>query len=181
MTEKDLILRLKQGDEAAFTALYKLYWGKVHNFSCLYLTSMVEVEETVQDVFVKLWESRTLLNVEGNFAGFLFIITRNIIFHQFRRSFNDRAYRETVLSAIQPNTYYGIEEELLASDLKERIYHLVSELPPRQQEVFRMSRFAHMSYREIANKLSISEKTVECHINKALKYLRRNLMIFFFI
>lgn len=177
MREKNLILLLKQGDEAAFTALYRSYWGKVHNFSCLYLTSKVEVEETVQEVFIKVWESRTLLNEEENFEGFLFIVTRNIVFHQFRRSFNDRAYRETVLSAVHQDTYYGIEEELLASDLKQCIYRLISELPPRQQEVFRMSRIAHMSYREIASRLSISEKTVECHMNKALKFLRKNLIL----
>lgn len=177
MTEKNLILLLKQGDEAAFTALYKTYWGKVHNFSCLYLTSGDEVEETVQEVFMKLWEARASLNEEENFAGFLFIITRNIVFHQFRRSFNDRAYRETVLAAVRQDAYYGIEEQLFASDLKECIYRLISELPPRQQEVFRMSRIAHMSYREIAARLSISEKTVECHINKALKFLRKNLIL----
>lgn len=178
MTEKELILSLKHGNEVAFTALYKIYWPKIYNFAHLYISSTAEVEEIVQEVFVKLWESRELINEEENFAGFLFIITRNIVFHQYRKSFNDKAYRETVLLAANSDTYYGIEDELCASDLKECINQLVSELPPRQQEVFRMSRIEHMSYREISTRLSISEKTVEHHISEALKFLRKNLYLY---
>ena len=98
MTEKELIVSLKLGDEAAFTALYRMYWPKVHNFSRLYLSSMAEVEEVVQEVFVKLWEARIFLKENESFKGFLFIITRNIIFNQFRKSFNENAYKTTILS-----------------------------------------------------------------------------------
>ena len=61
MTEKELIVQLKEGDEKAFTTLYRRYWPKVYNFSRLYLSSILEIEEVVQEVFVKVWESRTLL------------------------------------------------------------------------------------------------------------------------
>ena len=65
-----------------------------------------------------------------------------------------------------------------ASDLQAYIKTLISELPPRQKEVFRMSREQHLSYKEISMRLSISEKTVERHINEALKYLRKNIYLF---
>lgn len=58
MSEKELIILLKNGDEKAFTTLYRLYWSKVYNFSRLYLSSITEVEEVVQEVFVKVWETR---------------------------------------------------------------------------------------------------------------------------
>ena len=164
MTEKELIVSLKQGDE-------------VHNFSRLYLSSIAEVEEVVQEVFVKLWEARIFLKENESFKGFLFIITRNIIFNQFRKSFNENAYKTTVLSSAEVE--YDIENEMDAADLQSYIKKLISELTPRQQEVFHLSREEHLSYKEIAIRLSISEKTVERHINEALKFLRKNIYLFF--
>ena len=127
MTEKELIILLKEGDEKAFTTLYRRYWSKVYNFSRLYLSSILEIEEVVQEVFVKVWESRSLLREDDNFKGFLFVITRNLVFNQFRRSFNENAYKLTVLSSIMP--YYNLEEELTAADLQEFIEKMVKELP----------------------------------------------------
>lgn len=175
MEERELISKIKVGDEAAFKELYKKYWPKVHNFSQLFLTSSSEIEEVVQEVFVKLWEIRYLLRPDDKFEGFLFIITRNLIFNQFRRSFNETNYKLTILRSI--NESYSIEEEMDTADLKIYITHLIEELPPRQKEVFIMSREKHLSYKEIALQLSISEKTVERHINEALKFLRKNIYL----
>lgn len=176
MSEKELIILLKNGDEKAFTTLYRLYWSKVYNFSRLYLSSITEVEEVVQEVFVKVWETRDFLRADDNFKGYLFIITRNLIFNQFRKSFNENAYKLTVLSAAMD--YYDMEDELSAADLKEFIKRMVGELPPRQQEVFKMSRVEHLTYKEIATRLNISEKTVERHINEAIKFLKKNIMLY---
>ena len=176
MDERTLVLQLKEGNENAFTTLYETYWAKVYNFSRLYLTSSTEIEEVVQDVFVKVWEGRIFIKENENFKGFLFIITRNIIFNQFRKSFNENAYKLAVLKSASES--YSIEEEMVASDLHIYINKLIEELPPRQQEVFKLSREKHLSYREIAQQLDISEKTVERHINEALKFLRKNIYLF---
>lgn len=176
MAEKELIQLLSRGDEKAFTTLYRKYWPKVYNFSRLYLSSITEVEEVVQEVFVKVWETRYFLREDDNFKGFLFIITRNLIFNQFRKSFNENAYKLTVLASAMP--YYDIEDELSAADLQEFIQKMILELPPRQQEVFHLSRNEHLPYKEIAIRLNITEKTVERHINEALRFLKKNLMLY---
>lgn len=176
MNEKEAILRLKSDDKEAFSFLYKHYWRKVYNFTNLYTLSPEASEEIVQDVFIKLWESREFIDEEKNFDGFLFIITRNLIFNQSRKDFNQSFYQTTILEAVEES--YSIEGELEASDLKEYISSLLATLPPRQQEVFRMSRDQHLTYKEIAEKLKISEKTVEHHISEALKYLRKNLQLY---
>ena len=66
--EKELIIALKQGDEKAFNILYKQYWRQVYNFCRLYLTNTEEAEEVVQDVFVRLWQSRDFLRENDNFT-----------------------------------------------------------------------------------------------------------------
>ena len=70
MNEKEAIIKLKTcNDKAAFALLYLSYWAKVYNFTRLYITSAVDVEEIVQEVFIKIWENREALDEEQNFAG----------------------------------------------------------------------------------------------------------------
>lgn len=179
MAESELIMHLKQGSEVAFTSLYRLYIGKVRHFASLYLTSRYEIEEAVQEAFVKLWETRQFVREEEGLDNFLFIITRNLIFNQYRKSFNENMYKMTVLEGVLDS--YTIEEDVIASDLKSFIYKLIDELPQRQREVFLMSREQHLSYCEIAKQLNISEKTVERHINEALKHLKKHLSYTIFL
>ena len=176
--EKELIIRLKQGSKEAFTTLYKQYWKQVYDFSRLYLTSVSAAEEVVQEVFIKVWESREFLREDDNFKGLLFIITRNMIFNQHRKKLNEDFYRVTVLAAMEQS--YDIEDEIETNNLREYIDLLIEELPPRRREIFNLSRKENKSYKEIALLLNISEKTVENQIHEALKFLKNNITLLLF-
>ena len=127
--------------------LYKQYWEKVYHFCGLYLNNRDVAEDVVQEVFIKVWESREFIREDDNFKGLLFIITRNL------------------------------EEEITAYNLGEYIDHLIEELPERRRVIFNLSRKEHKSYKEIAFQLNISEKTVENQISEALKFLKKNIML----
>ena len=173
LEDKVLITALKNGSEAAFTSLYHKYCNKVYKFCRLYFTNNSSAEEVVQEVFIKLWDIRSYVNENENLEGLLFIITRNMVFDNTRKNFNESFYQISILAAY--DKAYDIEEELQAKDLKVYIDRLVDELTPRQKEIFCMSRYEHLSYKEIAERLDISPKTVERHINDALKYLKKNI------
>lgn len=175
MEENELILLLKQSNQEAFTTLYKKYWKQVYNFSRLYLTSQSVAEEVVQEVFIKVWESRDFMREGDNFKGLLFIITRNLIFNMHRKNQNEDFYKMTVLSAMESS--YDIEEEIDAKNLSEYIDLLIADLPPRRREIFNLSRKENKSYKEISQLLGVSEKTVENQIGEALKFLRKNLIL----
>lgn len=175
MNDDELIGQLKQGDERAFTALYKKYWRQVYNFCRLYLSTKESAEGVVQEVFIKVWESREFIRQEDNFKGLLFVITRNLIFNRHRKTLNEDFYKMTVIAALESS--YDIEEEIEARNLSEYIDTLIDELPTRRREIFNLSRKEHLSYKEIAERLSISEKTVENQISEALKYLRKNICL----
>lgn len=175
MEENELILLLKQSNQEAFTTLYKKYWKQVYNFSRLYLTSQSVAEEVVQEVFIKVWESRDFMREGDNFKGLLFIITRNLIFNMHRKNLNEDFYKMTVLSAMENS--YDIEEEIDAKNLGEYIDLLIADLPPRRREIFNLSRKENKSYKEISQLLDVSEKTVENQIGEALKFLRKNLIL----
>ena len=103
MKEEELIEQVKNGNNIAFAALYDYYWQRVYNFTKLYVTSSDSISEIVQDVFVKFWESRHLLDSNKKLEGFLFIITRNIIFNKARffPQFADGAVERVFADAVQ--------------------------------------------------------------------------------
>jgi RNA polymerase sigma-70 factor, ECF subfamily len=176
MDDKSQIRLLKQGSENAFTYLYKQHWEQVYNFSRLYLNDRSTAEEVVQDVFVKLWESREFIHEDENFDGLLFIITRNLVFNRNRDEVNQDFYKMTILSAMEESSN-SVEEEIEANDLRKYIDHLIEELPPKRREIFNLSRREHKSYKEIALMMNISEKTVENQISEALKFLKKNVFM----
>ena len=130
----------------------------------------------VQDVFVKVWESRETFDETKNFDGFLFIITRNIIFNYSRRYFNELNFKMTALRGIENS--YNIEEELDAADLKNYVDRLIAQLPPQRQRIFKMSREQHLSNKEIAEQCAVTEKAIERQITLALKFIKDNLPLF---
>lgn len=178
MSEREKVIAVKYGDHQAFVELYNDYWGQVYDFSRLYISRVADAEEIVQDVFVKLWESRHLLKEDESFKGFLFIITRNIVFSRNRKKVNENLFKTSVLSAFGNESNYNsnsVEEEYCASQLAVFIDKLIGSLPEQQKRCFLLSREENLSYKEIAERLGISLKTVEIHMGKALKFLKNSI------
>lgn len=115
-----------------------MYWERVYGFTRLYLSSSDDITEVVQEVFIKLWEAHHLIDEEKPFEGFLFIITRNLIFNHSRRKLNYSFLKMTVLQSIEEE--FENEDKLELSDLKKHLDTLISQLPERQREIFLMSR-----------------------------------------
>lgn len=180
MKESVILNLIKKNDDKAFTWLYDHYWRKVYNFACLYFTSKTDVEEVVQEVFIKIWELREQLENLQNFDGFLFIVTRNTVFSGMRKSFRETCLKVTVLRALdsEEGVEYDLEGEMDAAELKKFINELVAQLPEQRQRLYRMSREKGLSNREIAVRCGIAEKTVENQISSALKFIRQNLPLF---
>lgn len=179
MDEKLLIKELTNACDAknneAFTRIYDIYYPKVFHFARLYATSEQDIAEIVQDVFVKLWENRHKLSEEKGLEGLLFIMTRNLIFNAGRSKIRESVFKMTVVRAMEAMDSGNLEDEVIATDLKAYIDELISILPPRQREIFILSREQQLSYREIAERFNITEKAVERHIYLALKFLKKNI------
>lgn len=179
MEDLMFIKQLKEDSHSAFAWIYNKYWSQVYNFCRLYINSSEDAKEITQQVFIKVWEARRLIKENENFKGFLFIITRNLVFNLNKKTFNENFYKLSVLAAFDGKEEgYEIEEEIATVQLKEFIDELINALPPRQREVFLLSREQHLSYKEISLRLHISEKTVEHHITKAMRAIKTNLKLF---
>lgn len=175
------ITSLKKGDKKAFEEIYTEFFG-VHYHLCLqYLHDEKVAEEIVQDTFLKLWEIRATLNDQINIRSFLYTITKNNCLNYLRNQKISMKHIENIKYMEMQFNYEALEKlgnYIQFEELKSKIEGAINQLPDELAETFRLSRFEELSYREIAEKQSISVKTVEARISKALKILRIELKDF---
>lgn len=170
--DKTLVSRLKRGDMLAFDEIYNKYKNRLFNFALKLVKSEKDAEDIIQEVFVKLWQSRDNINQEQSFKSYLFTISYNTTVSLIRKNIKNIEFVESIKNMQVPeavnNTLASIEYKELNKKLKET----VDKLPTRQKEVYLLSREEELSYAEIAQKLNISVNTVENHMAKALKTIR---------
>lgn len=172
--EKKYIIELKKGSYTAFDYFFSTYKERLYGFAIGYLKIEDDAKELVQDVFVKLWEHRTMLDENKSVKAYLFTISKNTILNYFRKKANQQLYVEYIKKHIglSVNT---TEEDIEFSDLQEMAVNIVNQLPPRQKMIFKLSREQNLSNEDIADKLSISRKTVENQITLAKKFIRERM------
>ncbi len=172
--EKDYIIKLKKGSFSAFDHLFSVYRERLYAFAIGYLKMEEDAKELVQDVFVKVWENRHKLDEDKSFNSYLFTIAKNTILNYFRKKASEQAYIEYIKKhtglSVSP-----VEEKVEFSELQKKAQDLIEQLPPRQREIYHLSREKGLSNEEIARILHITKKTVENQITLAMKYLREKL------
>jgi len=160
---------------AAFDAIYNKYCHKLHEFVLRYLKQDEDAEEIVQEVFIKIWESRDNINIYLSFESFLFTIAYNASISLLRKRVNETKSREYLRSLQRINTTEDTIEEIHFNELNSKLQSLVNQLTPRKKEIFILSRNEGFTHKEIAQKLNISENTVKNHLVTTLKFLKSNI------
>lgn len=171
--EIDILLSaVRQGEQKAFDTLFRKYYPML----CAYAHRFIELEdaeEIVQDSFLWIWENRETLVIETSLGSYLFKMvyrrTLNRLAHIDVTQRADTRFYQEMQAMLQDTDFYQIEE------LTERIEEAIAALPESYREAFVMHRFREMSYKEIAEVLGVSPKTVDYRIQQALKLLRLDL------
>lgn len=172
--EKKLIQQLVAGDEMAFELIFYRYRGKVGNFMRNSVPAAADWEELVLDVFFRIWLNREQLDPERPFEHYLFRAARNQVVDQLRKFAGRTIYlqeRSFEADLGVDDTSARIEEQELKHWLDDRL----GQLPSQRRQMFILSRFEGLSYREIGQRLNISENTVDTQIRRALQFLRAEL------
>lgn len=172
--DEDVLFRLKQGDESAFESIYWKYNSWVFNFIHSLLFDKSLAEDLTQTVFLKIWEKRESIDPELGFDSYLFAIARNLVYKETENRLQSELLSDT-LKEHSANHDSSTEENIDADSLREYINNLIEKLPPSRRQIFQLSRHAHLSNKEIASRLSISEKTVETQLYRALRFLKQKL------
>lgn len=173
--EAKLISELKKGSLKAFDTIYDKYAKRLFAYSLQYTKSEEDAEEIVQDVFVRLWNSRTFLRQEETLRSLLFIMAKHHLINAYRTHVNSVTYEDYV---DYQDSIAGGEDSSHALEYKEFVTILNKELhklPITQQKVIRLSKFSQLNNREIAIELGLSEQTVKNQLSLGLKSLRNSL------
>ena len=172
---QELLTRLKNGDILAFDQVYELYSHKLFSFVFKILKNEAEVDDIVQEVFVKIWESRDKLEDFKLLNSYIFTIAYNNSIDLIRKRINNNKYLEHLKNSASINFAPSIISQIEFTELKNQVEKLIANLPDRQKQVYLLHREEGLTYPEIAEQLGISKNTVENHMVKALKYLRQNM------
>lgn len=169
---------LKRSNPVVFKAVYDLYWTRLYVSAFNLLRDKEQAEDVVQEVFSYLWNNANTLEIK-NLSAWLFTSVRYQVFNVIRSGkVRDRFENLHVIEEFDSNI---AEMKLDREDIQRRLVAGLEELPPRCKEIFLLSRFEYLSYKEIAERLELSEKTIENQISIALKKLRISLSDLAFI
>jgi RNA polymerase sigma-70 factor, ECF subfamily len=173
LDDRDLLDRLRRGDQAAFDAIFRAYYAQLVFAAREMLRSEAAAEDIVQDIMLVLWRRRESLVVEDSLKGYLYRSTRNRALNALRHEkVKDRSEPGVVASMPPPPSAGRAVEE---TEIDAAVQAAVNELPERCREVFVLSRVHNLRYSEIASTMGISVKTVEAQMGKALRLLRERL------
>ncbi|GAA4305384.1 RNA polymerase sigma-70 factor [Compostibacter hankyongensis] len=173
-----LMSRLKEGDEEAFRDIYERYWERLYKLGYYYTGSREESEDIVMDVYLSLWNNRYKVTVERLDAYLVKAVKNNALKCLIRRqrqrgqlNMPDHSGRFPVIETDSPE--YCLEVKELALQL----HHDVQSLPEKTKRIFLLHREDGLTYEKIAARLSVSVKTVEYHISKAIRTLNKYTLL----
>ena len=168
--ENHIFHLIKSNDKEAFNALFNDYYQKLCDFSYMIIKRKDLAEEVVADVFSNLWIKRERIEIKSSLKAYLYKSTKNMTISYIRKRNLEHENLEYVIlekAADGPNP----EQTIIQKENIEAVHNILSVIPGKSRVVFKMHRIDNLKYREIAEILEISNKSVEKHMGKAIKIM----------
>jgi RNA polymerase sigma-70 factor (ECF subfamily) len=174
ITDQEIVGRIRKGDVDQFESLFRSSYASLVRYAKTIIKDQDASEEIVQDLFFRLWKDKERIRIKSSLNGYLFRSVHNKCLHFIdHRRIVERHVEE--MSTHQPENQESPSDILNYKELQAKIATILERLPERCGTIFCMSRFEGLKYSEIAEKLSISIKTVESNMGRALKEFRKAL------
>lgn len=173
--EKETILLMSKRDKKAYETMFRRFYPKVHRFVAMLLKNEDDADDVSQLIFLKVWNKREKFADIQNFDSYLFILAKYTVINYISSkhiipididSLPDRYANES-----------SPHDDVVAKDTQLLIDMVVESMPQQRQMIYRMSREQHLKNEEIAQRLGIQKKTVENHLNLALKEIKKALYL----
>jgi RNA polymerase sigma factor (sigma-70 family) len=170
--EKELLLRLRDGDYTAFEKIYSNHKKKIAQRLIRLLSSRDLVEDLLQELFIRLWNNRERIDVEKPIEAYLYRIATNLVNDYFREISRDKKLAEELWHRI--SEIYNPFDEVSEVNADSELFRSIDKLPEQRKKVFLLCKLEKKSYAEVSRLLQISEAAVNDHITKANRFLRDN-------
>ena len=171
---EQIINRLKNEDKSAVDDLFSYYYPRLYHFSKSILKIENDIDDILQEVFVKIWLNRQKIGNPETFNAYIFTITKNEVLNLIRSNLREHTFKDQLFQHAVAEEYQN-SAPLEYEEVKAGIDKIVAVLPEKRQQVFILSRTEGLSNKEIAQQLNISEKTVEDHITHAIKQIKSSM------
>lgn len=171
LNEKDLLLRLQEGDERVFNYIYESYSPLLYVYAYKLLGDHDEAKDMVQELFISLWDKKATTDFKSSLSAYLYSSIRYMFLKKVAHQKVRTAYADNFLTFAEKQSN-STEQHLAVKDLHAQIEELIAALPPQLAQVVVMRKFEYRSYEEIANEMGLSQKTVRNLMAQALKSLR---------
>ncbi len=173
-TDTDYAELIRTGDESAFRALFESYSESLLDFAFGFIRDVQVCEDIVQEVFVRIWQTRLNLNPKLSLKAYLYKSVRNRALKYLRHERVERKAEDYLRSFYYATT--DPEDDMYHAEMTVLLERTIRQLPERCRTIFLMSRFDGLSYQEIADILDISINTVKTQMGRAFASLRKNLL-----
>ncbi|UYQ94815.1 RNA polymerase sigma-70 factor [Chitinophaga horti] len=172
--ERTLFRRISRGEEKAFRQVYDLYFSRLSAFVFKLSKSTHITEEVIQDVFLRLWQSRAQLADVEQPEAWIFTMARNRC-TDLLRSLAASGHFNADLPEQEPAAAYSAEERLSVNELRQLVQEALEALSIQKQTIFRLSKEEGLSHDEIAERMQLSKSTVKNHLSESLKHIRGHI------
>ena len=173
LPEKDLLRRISNGDEAAFTAIFYHYGKRVWWFIFQRVKSETIADDVVQEVFLKLWVKKEEVAEIDDLRAYIYTMAANKAYDQLKKIAGDDRKRESLWQRMRHTEDTNpVEEALDFRESQEMINQAIEQLPPQRKRIYQLNRLEGLSYEEIAGLLHISRSTVSNHLVEATRFIR---------
>lgn len=170
---------VRTGNVHAFEILFNEYYEPLYRFACRFVGDPQTAENITQDIFVKLWESRSSIKISTNVKAYLFTSVRNHSLNYIKREKFVTSYDSEDEAIIDEDS--SVDNSIIQEEIYEAVHKAINKLPEQCREIYLMNRYDELSYQEIADIRKISINTVKTQMKRALKSLRENLSHFKFL
>lgn len=171
-----LLKQLALGDERAYEKIYDIYSSRIYANLLRLVKDPDIAQEFLQDVFLKIWEKRSLINPEMSFQSYLFQISHNIVYNYFRREKIAQQVSRYLIS-ISTELHTEVEDNLVYKQSKAILDEAIDKLPAQRKLVYTLCKIDGKSYQEVSKDLNISTSTISDHIVKATKFIKAHYTV----
>lgn len=173
-TDQSVFLAISSGDISSFEMLFKAHYSTLCRFAVSYLKDPEDAEEVVQAAFIGFWEKREIISIDTSLKAYLYRSVRNACLNELKRQKVRKLHANQVALEGEPESEAS-DRIAMKKELEAKIQEAILQLPEQCRLIFQMSRFEELKYKEIADQLGISVKTVENQMGKALRIMREQL------
>lgn len=161
--------------EENFEEVFKTHYKSLHAYACTLVRDPAPAEEIVQTIFVRLWEKKEALTIRERLSSYLYRAVHNESLNYLQQLKRKSAYQSHAMRQYTNNNE-NASEKIRLRELESRLEKAMNELPEQCRTIFQLSRFEELKYKEIADRMDLSIKTVENQMGKALRLMRLKLL-----